>query len=124
MANLQRSKFRQLLVIGFGFVLISITVFALAQNKREEKKETVVKDLVIRESKNSMLLKDPSKFEFFKDSDGVAVRNKSTRSRVAGGFMMCGVCPGGDCLTVIEGPRFRCVGCSGHGQDCTLNVRF
>lgn len=123
MLHIHSTKFRQQAVVAFGLLVIALATFAVAQNKKEEKKEDsklTLKDVVVREGKGGLRLKDPSKFELVKQGKGnFAVRFKASKKIV--GSDGCGVCPGGGCTFLFETPTSgKCHGCGGT-KDCTLN---
>lgn len=119
MLNSNSIKFRQLAILAFSALIIALTIFAQAQNKNEDSKLTL-KDVVVREGKSGIRLKDPSKFELVKQGKGkFAVSFKASKKLLGTGG--CGVCPGGDCDFLFDTPNSgRCHGCGGT-KDCTLN---
>jgi hypothetical protein len=122
MLSIQSGRFRQLVVLTAGLMLISLAAFALAQGKKEEPKPKM-KDALVRVGNNGVRLKDASKFEIVKQGDsGGYVLYKATKERL--GAFGCGSCAGQDraCMFWMnsDGKSGSCTGCS-QANSCTLN---
>ncbi|MEP7272799.1 MAG: hypothetical protein ABI882_14955 [Acidobacteriota bacterium] len=124
MLHTTSNRFRQGIVLTFGLLVIALAVFAQAPGKKEaQKKEDsklTLNDVLVREGKGGLRLKDPSKFELVKQGKGnFEVRFKTSKTLLGTGG--CGSCPGDSCDFLFDTPTSgRCHGCGGT-KDCTLN---
>ena len=111
------AKLTQTAVALFCLLAVSLTVFALAQEKKEDKKLTL-REAVTRENEN--LVRPRAGFELVKTSKtSVTVRAVATKKEV--GTLNCTVCPGGSCITRIHpNGSNSCVGCDGK-NNCLIS---
>ncbi len=122
MFHVYSKQFYRALLMAFGLVVIGLTVFAVAQSKKEERKPKL-SEVLVREGKSGVRLKDPSKFEIVKQGESGGVVQFKTSKETLGSFG-CGSCAGQNqaCLFFMN-PTGRGGTCGGScpAKDCTLN---
>ena len=118
-------KFRPLAVTVAGLMLIAFTALALAQSKKAEPEpKPKLSDVLVREGKGGVRLKDPSKFEIVKQGESGGVVQFKTSKETLGSFG-CGSCAGQSkaCMFLMNstGKGGSCTGCGVGNNSCTLN---
>lgn len=110
MLHIHSTKFRQLVVLTLGLLVIALSVFASAQSKKKEDSKLSLKDAVERVGPNQIRAKSGFKLALVDDGWIVEqVAGKETRRLEQ--RVKCSACPGGNCRSRLNGtcaPRNSC----------------